>query len=49
MLASTPTCAPTMDLFGLKQPDLMDVVGGVVSVGQFTERAEQGKMTLFIR
>ena len=41
-------CGMTMDLFGLKLEDLEDVVDGVAGVGEFIERAKEGKITMFI-
>lgn len=41
-------CAMTMDLFGLTKDDLDPIVDDVVGVGEFVDRAKEGKVTLFI-
>lgn len=41
-------CGMTMDLLGLTLADLEDIVDDVVGVGEFVDRAKDGKMTLFI-
>lgn len=41
-------CAMTMDLFGLSKDDLDPIVDDVVGVGEFVDRAKEGKVTLFI-
>lgn len=41
-------CAMTMDLFGLTKEDLDPIVDDVVGVGEFVDRAKEGKVTLFI-
>lgn len=41
-------CAMTMDLFGLTREDLDPIVDDVVGVGEFVDRAKEGKVTLFI-
>ncbi len=41
-------CSMTMELFGLKLSDMEPIVDDVTGVAAFTERAREGKMTLFM-
>ncbi len=41
-------CAMTYDLFGMKKEDLVDIIDGVVGVGEFLEKAKESQITLFI-
>lgn len=41
-------CSMTMELFGLKLSDLEPIVDEVTGVAAFTERAKEGKITLFM-
>jgi peroxiredoxin family protein len=41
-------CAMTYDLFNMKKEDLVDIIDGVVGVGEFLSRAKDSKITLFI-
>lgn len=41
-------CGMTLELFGMKQADLEDIVDDVVGVAGFVERAKDSKITLFI-
>lgn len=41
-------CSMTMELFGLKLSDMEPIVDDVTGVAAFTERARDGKITLFM-
>ncbi len=41
-------CAMTLDLMGLGKEDLDPIVDDIVGVGEFMDRAREGKVTLFI-
>lgn len=41
-------CSMTMELFGLKLSDMEPIVDDVAGVAAFTERARDGKITLFM-
>lgn len=41
-------CSMTMELFGLRLSDMEPIVDDVTGVAAFTERAREGKITLFI-
>lgn len=41
-------CSMTMDLMDMKQEDFVDIVDGVVGVGEFVDSAKDAKITLFI-
>jgi peroxiredoxin family protein len=41
-------CSMTMELFGIKLSDLEPIVDEVTGVATFVERANEGRITLFI-
>lgn len=41
-------CSATMELFGMKQEDLEDVVDEVTGVATFVDRAKDAKISMFI-
>ena len=37
-------CRATVDMFGLKQEDFVDTVEGIITVGEFYEKAAEGQI-----